>query len=303
MQLFLDILLTVTGPIVMLIGAGWWLQPKLALDLTSLNRLIVQVVLPAFFVHYLSTSAVPAAAAWSTAWFTALQFIGLTGVGWLIASTFGFRGAVPVVVGLATALSNSGNFGIPLAELAFGADMILHQAVIVSVQSIFVFTLAPILLLGGSDGWRTGLRSLKSPIYAAIIIGLALNASGITLPSLAASPLAMLGSLYTPLALFTLGAQLATSKGRVLTKPVTVSTILKLAVAPVATGLALIPLGFEPTLASLLVATAAAPVGVTLAIVAMQVEREVELATSLVVVTTLLSPATVTLCVFWLRMG
>ena len=100
----------------MLIGAGWWLQPKLALDLTSLNRLIVQVVLPAFFVHYLSTSAVPAAAAWSTAWFTALQFIGLTGVGWLIAGTLGFRGAVPVVIGLATALSNSGNFGIPLAE-------------------------------------------------------------------------------------------------------------------------------------------------------------------------------------------
>ncbi|MGI9505853.1 MAG: AEC family transporter, partial [Geminicoccaceae bacterium] len=227
MSLFLDILLTVTGPIIVLIGAGWWLQPRLALDLASLNRLIVQVVLPAFFVHYLSTSDVPVAAAWSTAWFTALQFIGLTVLGWLIAGLLGLRGAVPILIGLAMALSNSGNFGIPLAELAFGADMILHQAVIVSAQSIFVFTLGPVLLLGVSNGWRTGLQSLKSPIYAAIIIGLALNAFDIALPTLAATPLAMVGGLYTPLALFTLGAQLAESKSQMLTMSVTMATGLK----------------------------------------------------------------------------
>ena len=301
MSLFLDILLTVTGPIVMLIGAGWWLQPRLALDLATLNRLIVQVVLPAFFVHYISTSVLPVVAAWSTAWFTALQFVGLTGLGWLIARMLGLQGALPIIVGLATALSNSGNFGIPLAELAFGADMILHQAVIVSTQSIFVFTLGPILLLGGSDGWRTGLQSLKSPMYAAIIIGLALNAFEVALPELVAIPLAMLGSLYTPLALFALGAQLAASKGRVLTMPVTLSTGLKLAIAPLATFFALVPLGFDPMLADLLIATAAAPVGVTLAIVAMQVEREVENATAMVVATTLLSPLTVTLCLLLLH--
>jgi len=301
LSLFLDILLTVTGPIVMLIGAGWWLQPRLALDLATLNRLIVQVVLPAFFVHYISTSVLPVVAAWSTAWFTALQFVGLTGLGWLIARMLGLQGALPIIVGLATALSNSGNFGIPLAELAFGADMILHQAVIVSTQSIFVFTLGPILLLGGSDGWRTGLQSLKSPMYAAIIIGLALNAFEVALPELVAIPLAMLGSLYTPLALFALGAQLAASKSRVLTMPVTLSTGLKLAIAPLATFFALVPLGFDPMLADLLIATAAAPVGVTLAIVAMQVEREVENATAMVVATTLLSPLTVTLCLLLLH--
>lgn len=301
MSLFFDILLSVTGPIVVLISAGFCLQPKLELDLASLNRLIVHVVLPAFFVHYLSTSAVPVAAALSTAWFTAVQFMGLAGLGWLIARMVGLTGALPVMVGLATALSNSGNFGIPLAELAFGADMILHQAVIVSVQSIFVFTLGPVCLLSGSTGWRTGLQSLKSPIYAAIIIGLGLNAFDVKLPGFMATPLLMLGSLYTPLALFALGAQLAASTSRVLTRPVMLSTVLKLTIAPAVTALVLSPLGLEPTLSDLLIATAAAPVGVTLAIVAMQVEREVESATAMVVVTTLLSPLTVTLCLFWLR--
>jgi predicted permease len=303
LSLSLDILLTITGPIVLVIGAGWWLQPRLALDIASLNRLIVQVVLPAFFVHYLSTSTVPVAAAWTTAWFTALQVIGLIAIGWTAARMLGLAGAAPIIVGLATAVSNSASFGLPITELAFGADMILHQAVIVSAQTIFVFTLGPILLLGGSDGWRTGLRTLKSPLYPAIIIGLALNAFDIELPDLVATPFAMLGGLYLPLALVTLGAQLATSNSRVLSMPVTLSVALKLAIAPIVTGLALIPLGFDPGLADLLIVTAAAPVGVTLAIVAAQVERERELATAAVVVTTLLSPLTVTLCLFWLRMG
>ncbi|NJO38271.1 MAG: hypothetical protein HC871_12545 [Rhizobiales bacterium] len=78
-----------TGPVVLMIGASWWLQPRLALDIASLNRLIVQVVLPAFFVHYLSTSTVPVAAAWTTAWFTALQVIGLTDLGWMAARLCG----------------------------------------------------------------------------------------------------------------------------------------------------------------------------------------------------------------------
>ncbi|NJO37304.1 MAG: hypothetical protein HC871_06390 [Rhizobiales bacterium] len=165
-------------------------------------------------------------------------------------------------------MSNSASFGLPITELAFGADMILHQAVIVSTQTIFVFTLGPILLLGGTDGWRTGLQTLKSPLYPAIIIGLALNAFDVKLPDLVTTPLAMLGGLYLPLALVTLGAQLATSNSRVLSMPVTLSIILKLAAAPIVTGLALIPLGFDPGLADLLIVTAAAPVGVTLAIVA-----------------------------------
>ncbi len=301
MTLFLDILLTITGPIVVLIGAGWWLQPRLALDIGSLNRLIVQVVLPAFFIHYLSTSALPVGAAWDTAWFTAVQFVGLTGLGWAVALLLGFRGAVPVIVGLATALSNSGNFGLPLIELAFGTDMILHQAVIVSTQSIFVFTLGPMLLLGGRDGWWTGLTSLKSPIYASILLGLALNALDLTLPRLISTPLAMLGGLYTPLALFTLGAQLAASGGRILSAPLALTSGLKLIAAPIITGLAMTMLGFQPDLVDLLIATAAAPVGVTLVIIAAQVEREVDLSAAAVFVTTLLSPLTVTLCLFLLR--
>ena len=56
MQLFTDILLSVTLPIVALVALGFGAQRKLKLDVPSLNRLIVFVVMPAFLVHFLSSA-------------------------------------------------------------------------------------------------------------------------------------------------------------------------------------------------------------------------------------------------------
>ena len=300
MPLFLEILTTITGPIVVLIGLGWLAGHRLKLDVGGLNRLLLYVIIPAFLAHYLATSSVPIGAAWDTAWFTAVQFLVLAAVGWAIARACGLRDGMPAVIGLAMALSNSGNFGLPLAELAFGPDMVLHQAVIVSTQSIFVFTLGFVMILGAA-GWRQGLRGLINPIFPAVIIGLALNAFEVELPTLIGLPLEMLGRLYTPLALFTLGAQLTTIRTEGLGRPLALTAGLKLLLAPLLTWLALLPLAIEREIADLLTVTASAPVGVTLAILAAQAGRATGLSAAAVFVTTVISPLSVSLWLLFLR--
>ena len=300
MPLFLEILTTITGPIVVLIGLGWLAGHRLKLDAGGLNRLLLYVIIPAFLAHYLATSSVPIGAAWDTAWFTAVQFLALAAVGWAIARACGLRDGMPAVIGLAMALSNSGNFGLPLAELAFGPDMVLHQAVIVSTQSIFVFTLGFVMILGAA-GWRQGLRGLINPIFPAVIIGLALNAFEVELPTLIGLPLEMLGRLYTPLALFTLGAQLTTIRTEGLGRPLALTAGLKLLLAPLLTWLALLPLAIEREIADLLTVTASAPVGVTLAILAAQAGRATGLSAAAVFVTTVISPLSVSLWLLFLR--
>ena len=266
----------------------------------GLNRLLLYVIIPAFLAHYLATSSVPIGAAWDTAWFTAVQFLVLAAVGWAIARACGLRDGMPAVIGLAMALSNSGNFGLPLAELAFGSDMVLHQAVIVSTQSIFVFTLGFVMILGAA-GWRQGLRGLINPIFPAVIIGLTLNAFEVELPTLVGLPLEMLGRLYTPLALFTLGAQLTTIRTEGLGRPLALTAGLKLLLAPLLTWLALLPLAIERDIADLLTVTASAPVGVTLAILAAQAGRATGLSAAAVFVTTVISPLSVSLWLLFLR--
>ena len=64
MTLFLDILTKVTLPIITLVVLGYTLQSRLKLDIGTLNRVQVYVVMPAFLVHFLATAKIPLSAIW-----------------------------------------------------------------------------------------------------------------------------------------------------------------------------------------------------------------------------------------------
>jgi hypothetical protein len=304
MQLFADILLSVTLPIMALIALGGGLQRKLALDVGSLNRLQVYVVLPCFLVHFLSTGAQPLSAIGPTAVFTLVQLALLLAIGWLTVLVLGVGRRFGPLIGLATAYANSGFFGIPVAELAFGRDYVLHQSVVVSGHSILVVTAGVWLLSGSSEGLIGRLRSaFETPMIPAILLGLALKGFELQLPAVIGSPIELLSRIFTPLALFTLGAQIAETKaGDVPRGPLALAVVLKLAVAPLVTlGLARV-MALPEDIADLLVVAAAAPVGVILTIFALQFRNHGELATSAVLVSTILSPLTVTAWILLTRL-
>ena len=53
MELFIEILTRVTLPIIALAALGFCLQSWLKLDVGTLTRLQVNVVMPAFLIHFL----------------------------------------------------------------------------------------------------------------------------------------------------------------------------------------------------------------------------------------------------------
>lgn len=295
MSLFLEILTEITLPIVALMAFGWLVQPKLKFDIQTLIRIQIYVVLPCFLIHFLSTAELPLTAVWTTAWFTVLAFIVLTAAGWLLAAAFGVPGGLRPILGLSAAFANSGNFGIPLAQLAFPPDFLLHQAVIVSLHSVLI-TLAGIWLL--SDQTKSPLGALKtlvtSPMILAVIAGLALKGFEVRLPTVLSEPLKLMGLAYVPIALFTLGAQLSGGASAVARLPLTLATILKLVIAPALTWALALAFGIASDLTALLVVAASAPVGVLLAIFCTEYRSHPETASAAVLVTTVLSPLFVT---------
>ena len=56
MTLFLDILTKVTLPIIALVVPGYALPGRFKLDIGTLNRVQVYVVMPAFLIHFLATA-------------------------------------------------------------------------------------------------------------------------------------------------------------------------------------------------------------------------------------------------------
>jgi hypothetical protein len=252
--------------------------------------------MPAFLVHFLSTGKQPLSIVWPVFYLGIVQFLILIPFGWLLALTFRMRRSLGPMMGLGTAYANVGFFGIPVTQLAFGSEYLIHQSVVVSLVSILIATLG-IWLLAPSSTSLLGkaAMTLKSPLLPAVLIGLMLRGLEVHLPPLVASPLQMMGSIFTPLALYTLGAQVASSGAvRIEIGPQLLMLVLKFAMAPAITwGLALYMM-FPSDITDVLVVASSTPVGVLLAIFCAEYRKEAAFISAAVVISTALSPLFVT---------
>lgn len=306
MQLFTDILMHVTLPIVALVGLGFGAQKRLKLDVPSLNRLIVFVIMPAFLIHFLSAARQPISELWPTIYFTAIQFALLMAMGWLAARLFRLPAEFAPILAMATVYANVGNYGIPLVKLAFPESFILHQSVITSMMTILIVSVGAWMLAPqkAETGVVARLKvAFETPVVPAVIAGLALRAAEVRLPSIVATPLELIGATFPPLALFALGAQLAeTGRGDIKVGPMSLVLVLKLLLAPALTWVLAIAMGIPGDLTELYVVAAATPVGVLLALFCAEYNRQPHFVSSAVLFSTLLSPIVVTAWILVMRL-
>ncbi|HRD78584.1 MAG TPA: AEC family transporter, partial [Hyphomicrobiaceae bacterium] len=213
MTLFIDILTKVTLPIIALFALGYLLQPRLKLDVATLNRVQVYVVMPAFLVHFLSSGKQPLSIIWPVAYFGIVQFMILIPLGWLMVILFRRRRTLGPMMGLGTAYANVGFFGIPVTQLAFGSEYLIYQSVLTALMAILVCTLGVWLMAPSGTSRISKLKTaFETPLIPSVAIGLALRGFEIELPHVLTQPMQFLGSIFTPLALYTLGAQIAAAK-------------------------------------------------------------------------------------------
>ena len=304
MALFLELLTQVTLPIMAVVALGWLLQPHLKLDVGTLNRLQVYVVMPAFFVHFLSSGKQPISVVWPVLAFGVIQFLILIPFGWLAAIAFRLRPGIGPVMGLATAYANVGFFGVPVTLLAFGADYLIYQSVLAALMATLTCTVG-VWMLAPPGGSRFGkLRTVfETPLIPSILLGLTLRGFEVPIPALLSQPMQFLGSIFTPLALYTLGAQVAaTNAFRMEWGPQTLALALKLLFAPAATWGICIIMGLPRDVSDVIVVATATPVGVLITIFAAEYKTEFEFISTAVVLSTLLSPIFVTAWILAVRL-
>jgi malate permease and related proteins len=306
LELFIDIAINVTLPIVSIAALGYLMQARIQLDVASINRLLVYVIMPCFLLHFLASAKQPVSEIWPVAYFTLVQFLVLIPIGWLASNLMGLpRGFAPLMA-MATVYANVGNYGIPLVQLAFPPEFILHQSVITALMTILMVTVGAWLLAPRNTGKgllsRVGL-AFETPIIPAVILGLTLLAMEIRLPHAIAVPIELLGATFPPLALFAMGAQLATrTAGDVMPGRLSLVLVLKLIIAPAVTwGLAIL-MQMPEALTDLLVVAAATPIGILLALFCTEYDREPKFMNTAILTSTALSPFTVTAWVLLTRL-
>lgn len=302
MSLLFEVVTDITLPIVLMIGGGYVLQQRLALNVSTLSRITVYGTLPCLLVVSLATAPLPAAEVGALVYFTVGQFFVFLALGWIAAVVFRLPVEMRPVLALAVPFANVANYGIPLVELALGPAWVPYQAIIVSVLTVLIFALAPVMLhTDGATLRRSAAAMVQTPVLPAVVIGLTLNLLDMPLPRFLEFPLRLVGNANTPVALLALGAMLATGKWLTARRAVGLGIGLRLLIGPLLTWAAVSVIALPAGMGALFLIGAAAPIGILLPILCAEYGRQSGAASAMVVVSTALSPLAVTAMVYLAR--
>ena len=192
---------------------------------------------------------------------------------------------------------NSGNYGIPVAQLAFpGMALPLQvQAAIVMMQNIANFTIGLALVAGGRGGRKrdTLLEVFKLPMIYVLVAAWGMRALQIAPPAPINTALHWLERGLVPIAVVTLGAQMAALKAPRISFALGFSLGMRLVFAPILGFATVYLLGIRGDLAQALVISTSFPTAVNSALLALEYDNEPEFAAAAVFYSTLLSSATV----------
>lgn len=302
--IFFNILL----PILVLIALGVWVRRKFQVDLATLAKINIYLFVPAFVYQKVSTSKLPWAEMGGVVCITITQVIVLGVVVWGLGRLLRVNRKTLSAVAIAVMFYNSANYGLPLAELAYpGLDSVKNggavQAFVVLTQNVLTFTVGlAIAAAAGSARWtEIFTKILRLPVLymlaAALLTRWWIDGDASRLPIFIAKPAEYLAAGLVPIALITLGAQLAANPRWPRWRPITFVLVLRLIFGPVQmigmlwifslTGWRAIDLWPWP--AELLILTAGVPTAVNTLLITLELEGDAELAADCVFWTTIFS--------------
>ncbi|WP_017328378.1 AEC family transporter [Synechococcus sp. PCC 7336] len=202
------VLISAVLPIALVALAGAWIGRIFELDLQTLARVNIYVMLPALVL----TSLTETTLAFGNAIAIVAAFLLNTALLYLLAVGLGrslkFSPDEQKSAIATTLFANVGNMGLPFVLFSLGEAGLERAVLYLVVSSLTIASLFPIVLKGA--GIRTGVRlTLRLPVFWATLAGLVLQALGGALPQAIERGVALLGSGAIPIALVMLGVQLS----------------------------------------------------------------------------------------------
>ena len=281
-------------------------QKRVGLDLPTLTRINFWMFVPAFLWVHIFESTLDWGQLRAILLHFALFFPLLGVVGWwgarLVQPSDRLRRAITASV----LFYNSGNYGIPVAQLAFpGQGLPLQiQAAIVMLQNTANFSIGLALVAGGRGRRRDTLGAIfKLPMIYVLVGAWTLRALHLAPPRPLNTALHWLSDALVPVAVCTLGAQMAGLRVPRLNRALLLSLGLRLLVAPLLGFAVVRGLGLHGTLAQSLTLSTAFPTAVNSALLALEFDNEPEFAAAAVFYSTLFSTLTVSFVIWALRVS
>lgn len=287
MNLVLTVL-QIVAPVGVLAVVGFaWVRLGFEYRLEFVTRLGMTLAVPCLIFTALMKSRIEPAALATVSLAAVLAYGVLTVVFWGLVRLAGLDRRTylaPLIFG------NTGNLGLPLALFAFGETGLGLAIVIFAVMAVWSFTFGVWLVADGGSP----LRVLREPIVGATLMGALFLWQGWQTPQWITNALDLIGQMAIPLMLITLGVAIARlSPGR-LGRAVWLS-LLRTGVCIAVAALSAWALGLDRTAAAVLILQVSTPVAVTSYMLAAKYGADADAVAGLVIVSTLMSVATLPL--------
>lgn len=292
----------IVAPILMMLFIGAILQRKFQFNLKALSHLITYCFMPAaVFINIYETSVEMSVLGQITVFI--ILFIGAQMLlSQLLSKLLKLDKRESAVFKNSVVLINSGNYGIPVAQMIFATQPIgvAIQVILVIFQNMTTYTYGLYNLISSTKSGLAILRDfLKMPIVHALIIGAALNYFNVPIPETFSIPIMHIADGFVAVALITLGAQLSTIEMRTMfNKTIFVSCFTRLVVGPATALVIIFALGLDGVVAQSLFIASAFPTSRNSSSLALEYDIESETAAQTVLFSTIISCLTVTIVIY-----
>ncbi|HIJ94747.1 MAG TPA: AEC family transporter [Desulfuromonadales bacterium] len=301
MTIFVHIILKIMLPIMILISVGFIANKSLNLDSRTFAKLFIYVFVPAIFFSKIYYASVPLKEVWFIlAYIMAIQVLMLV-IAALCTRIFAYPRSKSVALGNAIMYFNSGNYGLPLADLVFKGlpNAITIQVLIMLIQNITSNTFGVFRASSANSSRRQSIRNmLEMPTLYVLAVVLIVRLFRIEVPEQILVPLKYVSDGFIGFALIALGVQLAEIKLDFRFGDVLLPCCIRLLLSPLLGYLIVLALGVKGIMAQSMVIGVATPTAVNTAILALQYNNESEYASRIVYFTTLFSPVSLSLVIF-----
>jgi malate permease and related proteins len=301
-QLLLEIFANDLLPVFAIAGAGFLLARFAGVQVHGVSRLTFHVLAPALVFNVLVTSTLDAAQSSRMALFYLLVAISAAVMARLAAIPLRLDRRMLSAFMLVVVCSNAGNYGLPVALLAFGREALAFASVYFICSAIFSYTGGVLLAASGRRSVRDAVAGLfRVPAFYGAMAALLTMSLDLAIPAFVMRPVGMLSDSALPLMILVLGMQI--ERATMPERPVVVAAAV--AVSLVLTPLAAIGwahvVGLRGAAFQAGVLQSSMPTAVMTTILALEFDALPQFVTSVVCIATLLSPLTVTLLIAYLQ--
>lgn len=281
----------------------------------GMNKFIITVAYPCLILNRMGNLEMPQGAFFNFIVVTAaslLIFFLLGGYAFLYVKARKYDSEDAPVAEFAILAPNNGFIGFPVAYTFFGDLGLLYMIACNLSLNIVFFSYGIKLMKRGRElpnkSFITKVIELAAllinPKITAAFLGLLLCNFQIELPELVNSYLSMTGSIATPMAMVFIGSTLAgcTVMSALKNRFVMEAALGKLIAAPIITYLAICMLPLEPLVKAILILCNAIPAATTVPIFSEQYDRNKDMASEILLITTGASMITLPIAIGLLKM-